>query len=316
MPIALIACGVSPMWPITGMPGLHDRVDDARAADAALDLDRLRAALAEEAAGVEHGVVGRRVGQERHVADDQRALRAPDHRLGVVEHLVHRHAHGGVVAEHHLGQRVADEDQRDAGLVDQRRGGEVVRGDRRDPDAVGVELGDVDDGEATDGLGLGAHRLGLRAHRSSLRRGPPFVQRGSAFVRRRPRSSSRLATRSSSRSATSRLDSSGRSSRDPSAPRIETRLVSVPNPEPASATSLATRRSAPFRRSFSGARSRLPVSAANPTMTGRGSSEPALAPTSARMSSVGSSSMRQAGVAGELGRWPRGPGGSRRRRRP
>ena len=62
----------------------------------------------------------------------------------------------------------------------------------------------------------------------------------------------------------------GRSSREPSAARIETRLVSVPKPEPGSATSLATSRSAPLRRSFSAARSREPVSAANPTMTGTG----------------------------------------------
>ena len=72
-------------------------------------------------------------------------------------------------------------------------------------------------------------------------------------------------------------------------PRMTTRLVSVPKPEPGSLTSFATSRSAPLRRSFSGARSSEPVSAANPTMTGRGSRSRARAPTSARMSSVGSS---------------------------
>ena len=53
-------------------------------------------------------------------------------------------------------------------------------------------------------------------------------------------------------------------------PGSTTRFVSVPNPEPASLTSLATSRSAPLRRSFSGARSSEPVSAAKPTITGRG----------------------------------------------
>ena len=60
----------------------------------------------------------------------------------------------------------------------------------------------------------------------------------------------------------------------PSAARIVTRFVSVPNPEPGSATSFATSRSTPLRRSFSAARSSEPVSAAKPTSTGRGSMRP------------------------------------------
>ena len=56
-----------------------------------------------------------------------------------------------------------------------------------------------------------------------------------------------------------------------------------------------------MRRSLSGARSSEPVSAAKPTMTGRGSVSRARAPTSARMSSVGSSSRVIALAAGELG---------------
>ena len=84
------------------------------------------------------------------------------------------------------------------------------------------------------------------------------------------RSSSAAATRSSSASATARLLCSGRSARDPSAARIDTRLVSVPKPEPGSATSFATSRSTPLRRSLSAARSSEPVSAANPTRTGTG----------------------------------------------
>ena len=67
-PIVLIACGVSPMWPMTGMPGADERLDRPGAPDAALELDGLGAGLAQEPAGVGDGVLGRRVGQERHVA--------------------------------------------------------------------------------------------------------------------------------------------------------------------------------------------------------------------------------------------------------
>ena len=51
------------------------------------------------------------VGHERHVADQIGALRPAPHGLAVVDHLVHGHRHGGVVAEHHHAERVADEDR-------------------------------------------------------------------------------------------------------------------------------------------------------------------------------------------------------------
>ncbi len=88
---------------------------------------------------------------------------------------------------------------------------------------------------------------------------------------------------------------------------MTTRFVSVPNPEPASATSLATSRSMPLRRSLSAARSSDPVSAANPTSTGRGARSAATRATPASRSGVGSSwrvsdpprsSLRSALVAG------------------
>ena len=161
---------------------------------------------------------GRRVGEERHVADDQRARRAADDGLGVVDHLGHRHAHRRLVAEDDLAERIADEDQRDPGLVEDLGGRIVVRGQHRQALAVGVHLRDVDDGQAARGLGRGAH-AGSRS--GSVVR-PVWADAS--------RSSSAAATRSSSASATARLDWRGRSSRDPSAARIETRLVSVPKP--------------------------------------------------------------------------------------
>ena len=99
--------------------GLDERLDDPAPSDAALDLDGLGAGLLEEPTGVLERFVDGRVGEERHVADDQRPLRAADHGLRVVEHLGHRHADGRLVAEQHLAERIADEQQRDAGLVEE-----------------------------------------------------------------------------------------------------------------------------------------------------------------------------------------------------
>ena len=107
--------------------------------DAALDLDRLRAAVLEEGAGVGHRLLDRdAVGQEGHVADDERASRAAHDGARVVEHLGHRDAHGGLVAEHDLAERVADEDHRDAGLVHDAGGRVVVGGQDGDALPVGV----------------------------------------------------------------------------------------------------------------------------------------------------------------------------------
>ena len=45
-----------------------------------------------------------------------------------MQHLVHRHGQGVLVAQDHHPQRIADEDAIDAGLVLSQRGGIVVRG--------------------------------------------------------------------------------------------------------------------------------------------------------------------------------------------
>ena len=145
--------------------GARDRLDRARAAHAALELDGLGAALARAGAPAfsSAGFDGR-VAHERHVADDERAAGAAGHGLHVVEHVRHRDRDLVLVPEDHAPDRVADEQQRDAGLVEQARRRVVVRGEHRDPLAVGVQLGDVDDGEPPDGVGLRGLRssLGLR----------------------------------------------------------------------------------------------------------------------------------------------------------
>ena len=120
-------------------------------------------------------------------ADDQRALRATHDGLGVMDHLRHRDPHGRLVAEDDLAERVAHEQQRDAGLVEELGRREVVGGQHRDALAVGVQLGDVDDGQAADGLGRGAH-AGSRTGsvvRSSLPGGVALVQRGGDPVEQR-----------------------------------------------------------------------------------------------------------------------------------
>jgi hypothetical protein len=182
------------------------------------------------------GLVRRRVREERHVGHDERPLRAANDGLRVVDHLGHRHADRGLVAEDHLAERVAHEEHRDARFVEQLRRRVVVRGEHRDAGAVGVEARDVVDGGSADGIGCGAHAGSLAGSVEA------------PVCAARSRSSSRRTTRSNSASATARFDWIGRSSRDPSEARIVTRFVSVPKPEPASLTSFATRRSTPFSR--------------------------------------------------------------------
>ena len=165
--------------------------------------------------------------------------RAADDGLRVMEHLGHRDPHGRLVAEQHLPERVADEEHRDAGFVEDLGGRVVVRGEHRDALAIGVHPGDVRDGQAADRVGRGTHASSVRAgslDQSALtRRERPALGRAGRGGGRRPPA----------------WCSSGRSSRPPSASRIVTRLVSVPKPEPGSATSLATSRSMPLRWSLS-----------------------------------------------------------------
>ena len=84
----------------------------------ALDLDRLRARLLDEADGVADRLLGPEV--ERavgHVGHQQGALDAAADGPGVVEHLVHGHRQGVGVAEHDHGEGVAHQDDVDPGRV-------------------------------------------------------------------------------------------------------------------------------------------------------------------------------------------------------
>ena len=95
--------------------------------NAALQLHRLRAGFLQEASSILQRLLNAEVvGEERHVGGDQRALGAAHHRRRVVQHHLHRHRDGGAVAQHHLPQAVADEDDRHARLLHQLGGGVVV----------------------------------------------------------------------------------------------------------------------------------------------------------------------------------------------
>ncbi len=166
---------------------------------------------------------------------------AADDRLGVVDHLGHRHADRGLVAEHDLADRVADEQQRDPGLVEQLRRRVVVGGQHRDRarrrrTACAMSTTDSRRGVAGVALMLAPDSVRRSWPQSGgRRRARPAPARPGRAAGPRPRAWTAV----------------GSSSRDPSAPRIATRLVSVPNPEPGSLTSLATSRSTPLRRSLS-----------------------------------------------------------------
>ena len=128
-------------------------------------------------------------------ADDDRVPRAARHGLDVVEHVGHRDRDLVLVAEDHAPDGVADEQQRDAGLVEQARRRVVVRGQHRDPLAVGVDPRDVGDGQAGAGRGAGGRGRGwlsgvvpadgsdgcyraISGSPGSLRAGIALVQRG------------------------------------------------------------------------------------------------------------------------------------------
>ena len=77
-PPSIVAdCGVSPMWPITGMPAPTSALDARERRPGALELDRVGAGLLDEADRVVHRLlVGDLERAEGHVGDDERPPRA------------------------------------------------------------------------------------------------------------------------------------------------------------------------------------------------------------------------------------------------
>ena len=72
------------------------------------------------------------VGAIRHVGDQQGIPDAPAHRTGVVQHLVGGDRQRILIAQHSLGQGVADQHNVNTGLIYQACSGIVVRGQAGD----------------------------------------------------------------------------------------------------------------------------------------------------------------------------------------
>ena len=103
-----------------------------------LELDRRSAGLLEKTTGVAHrfGRVGL-VAHERHVTHHHGLTGPAGDQTGVVDHLVQAHRQGAVPALNDHAQRVAHQDQVEAGLIDQAGKGVDVGGHGGDLFAVG-----------------------------------------------------------------------------------------------------------------------------------------------------------------------------------
>ena len=122
----------------------------------ALQLDRADPGLLDQpgrvAQRLDRALLVRAEGQVR---DDQRAAGAADHGRRQHRHVVHGDRDGGVVAQVAVAHRVADEQDGDAGVVEDRGGHRVVRGEHRPLLAALLGGGDVVHGDAA-GTGGGA----------------------------------------------------------------------------------------------------------------------------------------------------------------
>ena len=113
--------------------GAHDRPRAVGHRAATLELDGVAAGLLDEAVRGADGLrVGRLVGAERQVADEQRRLEAAPDRRREHQQLLDGDRDRVLVAEHVVGGRVADEHDVDAGLLDDDGARVVVRGDHDD----------------------------------------------------------------------------------------------------------------------------------------------------------------------------------------
>ena len=98
--------------------GVDHAADGGSHVDAALQLDAVAQGLLGEAVGGLDGLLGAHVvGAEGHVADDEGVGSALDHGLDVVDHVVHGHGDGGVIAQHDHAQGVAHQDHVDTGTL-------------------------------------------------------------------------------------------------------------------------------------------------------------------------------------------------------
>ena len=159
--------------------GAHDRPRALGHRASALELDRVAAGLLDEAMrGGDRLGVGRLVGAERQVADQQRRPQAAPDGGGEHQELLDRHRHGVLVAEHVVGGAVAYEHDVGAGLLDHQRARVVVGGDHHDRLAERAHLGELGERDRPAvAVGRGRHR-GFPPRWSAPARGSPPVGRG------------------------------------------------------------------------------------------------------------------------------------------
>lgn len=121
--------------------GIDDGLDATAHRNAALELHRFAATLGEEPAGVQHrGFVGKLVGHERHVADHHGGLHAARDRFRELQHLVHRHRDGVLVAEHRHAAAVTHQDPVHPGLVGEDCRRIIIGRDCRGGDSLALQL--------------------------------------------------------------------------------------------------------------------------------------------------------------------------------
>ena len=122
-------------------PSGHDRLDMRREPPAALQLDRVRAAFLHEPDRRRDRLLRRHlVGAEREVSHNESPLHGPGHAPGQEEQFVHRHRQRGVVPVDVVRGGVADQQYRDAGLVEQLGRVHVVCGEHRPRLAAVLQL--------------------------------------------------------------------------------------------------------------------------------------------------------------------------------
>ena len=149
--------------------GAHDR---ARPLGGALDLDRVAARLLDEPVRRrDRLLVGRLVGAERQVADQQRRAQAAPDGGGEHQQLVDRDRDGVGVAEHVVGGAVADEHDVDAGRLGDLRARVVVGGDHHDRLAQRTHLAELGERDRAARLGVGVVGSGRGGHRVAPLRG-------------------------------------------------------------------------------------------------------------------------------------------------
>ena len=140
-------------------------LDDAHLLRAALELHHARTALLHQAHGILQCLLRRGIAHERQIGDEERPVQAARHGPRVIDHVVDRDRHRGVVSLDHHAERVADQHQIDAGLIEQHRKTGVVTGERGDGLAV---LAHAPQRRQRDGGSGGIPQLQLRVHGRKL----------------------------------------------------------------------------------------------------------------------------------------------------